>query len=346
MRPLRRALLTLAVVAAVGIVYFALRLATVDGVFGSYPQVSPGACREIARGVRGPEDMEVDAAHNVLLISSGLRHGAAPDYDPRDGIYMLKLDALTAPAVKLASGLRDFHPHGINLYHAPDGTETLLAVNHRASGRQAVELFSLSYEGGVPRLVQQSTIEGGLLVSPNDLAAYAPGRFYVANDHGTRGALGRFAEDWLLLPLANLLDFNGQSLGVAVSRIAFANGVLATPDGHFVYVTSFNDRRLLAFRREPFLGSLTEIGALAIPAKLDNISMDAGGNLIIAGRGKPAGAQVFRVTRGKDGVPTGYETIFSDDGRRITRASSGVVWNRHLFIGSSRDDKVLDCAIE
>lgn len=331
---------------AVGIVYAGLRLVTADGVFDSYPDISPGACRAIAQGLRGPEDMEVDAAHNALLISSGLRHGAAPDFDPRDGIYSLKLDGLTAPAVKVATGLKDFHPHGINLYRAADGSETLLAVNHRASGRQAIELFALTYAGGAPRLVQQSSIESGLLVSPNDLSAYAPGRFYVANDHGTRGALGRFAEDWLLLPLANLLNFNGQSMNVAVERIAFANGVLATPDGRFLYVSAFNERRLLAFRREPFLGSLTEIGSLAIPAKLDNISMDAWGNLIVAGRGKPAGAQIFRVTRGKDGVPTGYQTIFSDNGGRITRASSGVVWNHHLFIGSSRDDKILDCAIK
>ena len=41
--------------------------------------------------------------------------------------------------------------------------------------------------------------------------------------------------------------------------------MLATPDGHYLYVSVSDDRRLLAFRREPFLGTLTEIGALAIP---------------------------------------------------------------------------------
>jgi arylesterase/paraoxonase len=330
--------LTLAVIVGGCAVYFSVRLAIVEGWFAGAPAVSPAVCRAIAPGLGGLRDMEVDAAHNAMLISAA---GAAADSP--GGIYWLKLEARSAAPVKVQTGLRDFHPGGIALYRGADGAETLYAINRRARGRPAIEIFALSYADGVPKLTQQSSIESGQLVSPHDLAVAGPERFYVTNDHGSNNRLGRFAEDWLLLPFADLLSFNGQTFRAAVTRIASASGVLATPDGQYLYVSAANDRRLLAFRREPFLGTLTEIGSLAIPAKPGNIGVDGGGNLIVAGAAG-AGSQVFRVSRGKDGVPRGYQTIFSDDGGRMARAGSAAVWNHHLFVGSP--DKILDCAMK
>ena len=57
----------------------------------------------------------------------------------------------------------------------------------------------------------------------------APDQFYVTNDHVTQTALGRFAEDYLLWPHADVLFFNGTGFRIAVQRIAFPNGVLVTP---------------------------------------------------------------------------------------------------------------------
>jgi arylesterase/paraoxonase len=333
MSPLRRAFLTLAVIVGGCAVYFSVRLALVEGWFAGKPAVSPGLCRAVGQGL-GAQDLEVDAAHNALLIAAA---------DSQGGIYWLKLDAPGAAPVKVQTRLKDFHPGGIALYRGADGAETLYAINRRARGRQAIEIFALSYVDGAPQLTQQSSIESGALASPHDLTVVGPERFYVTNDHGRKAALGRFAEDWLLLPFANLVSFNGQTFGAAVTRIASATGVAATPDGQYLYVSAANDRGLLAFRREPFLGTVTEIGSLALPARLGDIAVDAGGNMIVTGA-VGRGSQVFRVSRGKDGVPSGYQTIFSDDGGRIAGAGSGAVWNHHLFVGSP--DKILDCAIK
>ncbi len=203
--------------------------------------------------------------------------------------------------------------------------KTLMAVNHHRDGTSSVEIFGLTYENGAAKLVPHASIAGGLLVSPNDLFAVGPDRFYVTNDHVTKTGLGRFAEDYLIWPHADLLYFNGTSFRISVQRMAFPNGVYVSPDGAHLYVTLTNERRLVAFSREPFFGSLKEIGSLSIPARLDNISADAQGRLIVAGHpsllgdnrfrrdpAQPSPSEVFRVTLNKEGVPTGYETIFAD----------------------------------
>ena len=338
------------------VLFFALRWSLMAGVFSdvvsSAGRVAWGQCRAVS-GLRGPEDFEVDAAHDTIIVSALDRR--APHPDPRDGLYAVKLSAPGAP-VKLGGTPKDFHPHGISLLRGADGQEVLMAINHRHDGSQAVEIFTLTYENGLPRLAPASSIGGGLLVSPNDVAAVAPDRFYVTNDHVTKSALGRFAEDYLLWPHADLLYFNGTSFRVSVQRMAFPNGVLVTPDGGHVYVALSNERRIIGFSREPFFGSLKEIGSLTLPARPDNISADAEGRLIVAARpslmrdnrlradpAKPSPSDVFRVSLDKDGVPTGYETVFADDGSLIGGASTAAIVGNTLLLGSALDDKMLVC---
>lgn len=346
----------LAVIAALA-VFFSVRWLNMAGAFTLFNPVSTGLCRAIP-GLQGPEDFEVDAAHDAIIISSTNRRAPKDNPDPRDGLYALKLSAPDAPAVKLEGTAKDFHPHGISLYRAPNGDETLMAINHHQDGRQSVEIFALSYDNGVPRLSPKSSIGGGLLVSPNDLFAVAPDRFYVTNDHVTKTTLGRFAEDYLLWPHADLLFFDGTSFHISAQPMAFPNGVFVTPDGNHLYVAVTNERRLIAFSREPFFGSVTEIGSLSIPARLDNISADAQGHLIIAAHPnlirdnrfradptQPSPSEVFRVTLDKSGVPQSYETIFADEGGKIGASSTAAVVDNRLLISSVLDDKLLECAL-
>src|SRR5579871_5581416 len=215
MRPLAKSGATWLAVLFVLIAFFALRWVTAAGIFASVTQVSPGVCKAIA-GLQGPEDFEADAAHDAIIVSSTNRRAPKNAPDPRDGLYVLKLSDPTAPPVKLDGVPKDFHPHGISLYRASNGDETLMAINHRSDGSQAVEIFGLSYDDGVARLVAHSSIGGGLLVSPNDLFAVGPDRFYVSNDHVTKTALGRFAEDYLVWPHADLLYFTGTNFRIPV----------------------------------------------------------------------------------------------------------------------------------
>ena len=55
----------------------------------------------------------------------------------------LPLDHPEARLVKLSGTPADFHPHGISILRARDGTLTLMAVNHRATAPAAVEIFDV-----------------------------------------------------------------------------------------------------------------------------------------------------------------------------------------------------------
>ncbi len=358
MRPLVKSGLTWSSVLLVLAVFFVLRWSTAAGVFTSVAPVSPGICKAIP-GLQGPEDFEVDAAHDAIIVSSTNRRASKGSPDPRDGLYLLKLSAPDTTPVKLDGVPKDFHPHGISLYRAPNGDETLMAINHRSDGSHAVEIFGLSYENGAARLVAHSSIGGGLLVSPNDLFAVGPEKFYITNDHVSKSALGRFAEDYLVWPRADLLYFTGTNFRISVQRMAFPNGVFVSPDGGHAYVAITNERRLIAFSREPFFGNLTEIGSLSLPARPDNISMDGQGRLIVAGHpslirvnqfrgdpGKPSPSAVFRITLDQAGVPASYETTFADDGAAIGASSAAAVTGKRLLIGSVLDNKMLDCQLK
>lgn len=357
MRPLARSGLTWLAVILGLVLFFALRWLTVAGVFTTVPANTPIPCTAIA-GIEGPEDFAVDAAHDALIISSTNRRAPKAHPDPRDGLYFLKLNAPGSRPVKLEGTPKDFHPHGISLYRAPNGAETLMAINHLSNGGQAIDIFNLAYENGAAKLTSRSNIEGGLLVSPNDLFAVGPDRFYVTNDHLTRTPLGRFAENYLLWPHADLLYFNGTDFRISVQQMAFPNGVYVTPDGDHLYLTVTNERRLIGFSREPYFGSLKEIGSLSIPSRLDNITADSQGRLIVAGHpsrlrddqfranpSKPSPSEVFRVTLDKSGAPVGYKIIFADDGSRIGAASVAAVVGKRLVIGSVLDNKLLECML-
>jgi hypothetical protein len=338
MNPWRRAGLTVLGVCLCLSLFFGFRYVRVHGAFESVDLITPGLCRPIAKGLIA-QDLEIDPTHNVILVS-GTRQGSG------DGLYRLKLDDPAAAPVKLAGTSADFHPAGISLYRGPDGSETLMTINHHSAGSEAVDVFTLTFDGETPKLAEQIMVRGRLLVSPHDLAAVSSDRFYLANDHVTENAFARFAEDYLLWPHDDVLLFSGTGLRIAVQRIASARGALVTPDGRFLYVTTANDRRLLAFNIEPFTGNLSELGSLALPAQLGDISRDGQGNLIIAGSIKPGAAQVFRVALGRDGVPQSFDTVFSDDGRTLKGADSAVVQGGHLFVASAGDDHMLECAMK
>ena len=324
------------------------------GVFNSFPEQFAGACK-IVPGMKGPEDLEVDAPDNLIFVSAFNRRAPGSSPDPQDGIYTLKLDDTSAPPVKLAGTPKDFHPHGISLYRSAPDALTLFVINHRASGKQTIETFDVKVANGAATLTETGILESRLLVSPNDIYAFGPQQFYVTNDHTSTTPLGRWIDDYPQFPRANLVVYNGQEFKVAVERLNFPNGVLMAPDGKHVYVTSTTKRELLVFEREPFTGQLKQVDGLSIPARLDNVSMDASGNLWIAGHpklpayvgyptdpSKPSPSVVFRVVM-LNGVPQSYETVYANNGEQIAASSSAAAYKNHLFVGSVYDNKILDC---
>jgi len=340
----RRGLMIMAVLA---VVFLVGRIIWVNGVLSSVPAGFVGSCK-LAATVPGVEDIET--VNGVTFVSVASARGP----DPRDGIYVLAEDG---KLTKLAGTPKDFHPRGIGSYRSPDGTGIfLMAINRRSSGRFSVDSFEVTNPKTNPALVAQGTIEGGLLSDPQDVAAAGPGAFYVSNNSAKQG-LVKWLAAWGVLPDSNILYFNGMVFKPVGEDVYGARGLVLAPDGSHLLVASLTSRSLKSFTRDPFGGNLTEAGSLTLPAAPEKISLDAQGEIWAAGHAnllswrsfaadpaKRTSSQIFRISL-LGGVPQDAAQVYGNDGQQIAAASIAASAGKRLLIGSSLDDKLLDCTV-
>ena len=243
MRPATRAVLTAVSVVVIVTLGLGVRMLNAFGVFTDVTPGFSGSCHAIA-GVRGVEDIAIDAKLGIALIAvsdpRALQDGKP---SPQDGIYVLKLN--DAPRLTKLSGTpSDFHPRGISLARAGDGTLTLFAINHRSDGTSSIASFDVVTKDGAIALHETGNVEGGELVSPSAIAAVDAQRFYVTNDHTSRTRLGRTLDDWFILPRANVLYFDGAVFRIVADRLNAPAGMALSPDGRYLYVSEAFNRRL------------------------------------------------------------------------------------------------------
>ena len=342
-RPLRAlaALVIVALISALG------RGIWVNGVFSGVTPGYAGSCKAVAN-LPGVQDMEQAYGTVFLAVASARGPGAA------DGIYAM-LPAGGAP-VKLAGGPKDFHPRGIGLYRAPTGGALFLyAVNRRSTGRFSIDNFEVTNPGTTPALVAQGTIQGGLLINPQDVAVTGPNLFYVANGTAASNVLIHGLQTYGIIPGGNVLYFNGTFFSQVADGFYGIRSLLLTPRGDHVIVGGLLSRSLTAFSREPFTGALTEDGTLVLPASPEKLSLDTQGQLWVAGHAnlldwramtadprRRAASQILRVSL-LSGVPQAAEQDYGNDGSQIAGASVGLSAGKRLLIGSSLDGRLLDC---
>lgn len=332
----------IAIMTVVALVVFIGRALWANGLFAGVPTGFLGSC-QVASTVPGIEDME--AAGGLTFVSVGSARGP----DPRDGLYVFQNGKLA----KLEGAPKDFHPRGIGLLRAPGGAIFLLAVNRRTSGRFSIDSFEVS-TAGIPKLVAQGTVEGGLLTEPQDVVAAGPGSFYVSNA-GAKSDVVRRLASFGLLPGSEVLYFNGMSFRVVADSLYGARGLLLTPDKTHLLVASLTTRSIKSFNRDVFSGNLSEAGSLTLAAAPEKISLDHNGEVWAAGHANLlrwrafAGdqknrdtSQVFRISLGS-GVPQDSAQVYGNDGAEIAGASIALSSASGLLIGSSLDTKLLSC---
>jgi arylesterase/paraoxonase len=283
-----------------------------------------------------------------------------------DGIYVLPLSG-GGSLRKLSGAPADFHPRGIGLYRTPDGKGLFLMAVNRRSGASAragatdknvrfsIDSFEVTNPATDPALVAEGTIEGGLLINPQDVAMSGPGSFYVANGTAGKNPLMHIPQTYGLLPGGNVLYFNGMIFTQVADGLYGTRSLLLTQGGSHLVVGGLLSRSLTTFSRDFFSGALTEAGTLTLPAGPEKLSVDAQGELWVAGHAKlqdwrafntdpakRASSQIFRVSL-SGGVPQAATQVYGSDGQEIAGASIGVSVGKRLLIGSSLDDKLLDC---
>jgi arylesterase/paraoxonase len=355
MTRIRRIAITAGAVVVVGIAALAGRVVVMGGVFDEVKPV-PLAC-ETLKGVTGAEDIAYDGVSRTLFLSAMDRR--APG-SAKDGIYAYSLDHPEKGFVHLAGAPKAFHPHGISLWRSGDSL-TLMAVNHptadRRMGPHEIDVFAVKAQDGALALNHIGAIESDRLIHPNDIVAVDQNRFYVTNDHGNTTALGREVENYLMLPRANVLYYDGAVFREAAGGLVFANGIALSPDGRHLYVAESTARRVQSFARNPFNGTLEKEASLDLPAGPDNIDVGPDGALWIAAHPKmfalvsytsdptkPSPTEVLKIATA-DGVPKSAAPVYVDDGREIGAGSVGVVAGGELYIGSIFDAKILRCRL-
>ena len=348
---------TAAAVVVVALLTGTFRLLESHGAFTEVKPGFAGTCRPV-NGVVGPEDVAIDAQDKIAFVSATNRPARASGKpSPGDGLYAYNYLQAEAKLVKLAGTPSDFHPHGISLYRAPDGGLTLMAINHRLDGTNSVDIFTVDVAHGAVSLKEVGSIDSGLLISPNDLAAVDQDRFYVVNDHTSKTQFGRWLDDNLVLPRTNILYFDGISFKVAADGLNFPNGAALSKDGRYLYVPESYARTLLTFERNIFSGQLKQVNALPIASNLDNADVASDGSIWIGSHpdafamatyrsdpSKPAPSEVFQVSV-HNGVPQSAALVYANMGEQIGASSVGAVSDGHLLIGSPFDSKILNCLL-
>lgn len=323
------------------------------GEFKDINPETPKDCRFIG-GVLGSEDITVDRRSGTAFISShDFRVVNIGGQIPRGAVLAYNLNAPDPKLVDLTADFKpEFRPHGLGLYTAPDGKVSLFVVNHRSDG-QFIEIFD--YLNG--KLIHRQSISSALMTSPNDVIPVGPDQFYVTNDHGAASALGRFLEDFLEIPKAYVLYYNGKDFQTVAEGLSYANGINISPDGRLIYVAETIGRQVDVYSRDQVSGRLTLLDTLDLGTGVDNIDVDPDGNLWIGAHPKlltfyryskdqslRSPSQVLKVTimPGK-----GFLVVdeYLSDGGLLSGASVGVPYEDRLLIGSVFDDGFLICRL-
>ena len=310
------------------------------GLFSFAGSVSPGVCRNIA--LAGPGDLAFEGKNGTLFIASAKEGVPAAS----DGLYALTPDG---KPVKLKGTPPDFHPSALGIGYNVDGSPSLAAVNHHANGTVSVDVYNVLYEAEGPSLNSQSSVQGGLARRAAGVASLGNNRFYLAATP-TSSELMAWADRWLLLGRADVLFFNGELFREAVNGLSDPSAVAMSPDGQRMFVAARGERRVIILSRDLYTGALTQQDSVSVPLRPERLSVDANGALWVTGPTRlPAlgdASSVVRVVIGSDGKALSQDTVYADDGQAIKAASVAVKTPGHLFIGSPRDDKLLDCAVK
>lgn len=248
-----------------------------------------------------------------------------------------------------------FVPHGIDLWTDDQG-ERLFVVNHGVGSgfgpdagggdvRHTIEIFDVAPDG---LLTHDRTISGAELLSPNDVAAAGRDAFYATNDHGTTGIL-RTLEDFLLLPLANVVHFDGSSFGEVASGLRYPNGVAFDPERRLVFVAETTGGGIRTYQVKAG-GALELKSDLSTPMGLDNLDIDDTGVVWSAAHPKlldflahaadPAAASPFEVWRFW-GYGERRELVFADTGEHASGASVAARGDGVFIVGTVFEPKVL-----
>jgi len=318
------------------------------GEFKKFEPHSTYTCAKVS-GLIGPEDIAIDHSTGLAFISSSDWRAAMKGEFHQGAIFSYNLEG-TMVLRNLTADLKiKFLPHGISFYAAQDGRKYLFVVNHPLP-RNCVEIFEILKN----TLVHIETVEGELIISPNDITAVGPRQFYITNDHGSRSALGRKLEDYLRMSRSNIVYYDGAQMHIVADGFSYANGIWATSDGKRLYAAATTGKMFYEYDRQQG-GNLKLISKIDLGTGADNIDIDAQGRILIAAHPKlitflkhagnkenTSPSQVLEVFKNEKGGYS-FKEIYLNAGDDISGCSVAAGYKDRLLLGAVFENHFLDC---
>lgn len=333
------------------LVLYLLNMARFAGMYVSYEPTSLANCSN-RYTLPGAEDF-VSLPGKGILISATDRRNHQPDF--KDGIYWLQNGG--EPIYVSMDAPDTFHPHGLSLLQS-DNKTLLYAISHDGelySGEEghSIEVFEFT---NTHELKHLRSIRHTDIRSPNDLAVVGLDQFYVSNDQHFLKGFMRTLEQYLLLPITNVVYYDNGKTVKAASGLKYANGVTASKNNNgkpkMLYVSEVMGRKVNQFSIDSKTAELSHIETFLVGGSPDNISIADNGDLVIAviadgfsfqahssGKADSAPALIRRLN-----TETGElnELFYNEDGF-ISGATAGLMHDGKLFIGTAYDDKLVAC---
>jgi arylesterase/paraoxonase len=329
------------------------------GQFRALPPPTPLACETIALP-GSAEDIQIDRASGLAYLSVLDRRGRMTDRGIEGDILQLDAAALDAPGAPAPAALSalaakppGFVPHGLSLHRMGDGKLRMSVISHPPDGGHRIEIFEQRADG---LFTPVRSVRDPLFVSPNALVVTGPEQFYVANDSGAANGLQRAAELGLRHGLSTLVHFDGKAARVVAGGLASAVGLGMSPDGRHLYAAETLGKRLVVYRRDAGTAALDRIAEIPVEGAPDNVNVDGRGTVWLGVHGRtldlvrhfgdaahPSPTWILRWTPQIPGATP--QTVFLDDGRRLSAGSVGAALKGRLLVGSITEPKMLSCRL-
>jgi hypothetical protein len=239
-------------------------------------QCAPDGSVRFVCGVPGPEDLYAIPGTPWVIASSRVSDddGSLIVVDTRDlatltlfptAVLYPELDRRTYEACP-GPPPGTFQPHGIALREGSGGRHTLYVVGHGL--REAVEAFALSATGAVPSLTWIGCVVAPEGVSLNSVTPVPGGGIVVTNFNVAGGEL------WEWSPTGGWSEVPG-------SGMSGPNGVVASPDGRWLYVGGWGEEALVRISR---LQEPVQRDQVGVGFHIDNVRWAPDGSLLAAGQ--------------------------------------------------------------
>ena len=340
------------VVILVIIVLWVVDLLIDAGQFKAIENHFAGSCIPVT-GLIGSEDLTIQQSTGIAFISSFDYRVFAQGDTVAGHIYRYDLNEKEPRLIDLPHTYPgNLIPHGISLYTPDSGQATLLVVNH-SGGQNTIERFLVAED----RLIHQETYKDPLIISPNDVVAVDPDRFYFTNDHKYSAGLLRKLEDYGRLKLSNLVYYDGHNFSEAAGGYSNPNGVNVSADGKKLYMNAATELKMYVFDRDLTSGQLTRSHTIELGSGGDNIEIADNGDILVgahpqllkfvahvADSAKLSPSQILRIRLNESGEYQVQE-IYMNDGSELSGSSVGAIFNQRLLIGAVFDPRFLDCSM-